>query len=92
MFEYLYREKCGSAVTGGNEYLTFVQVETPPPTPISPLAPSRLSRSFRPPGLSRRYNRCSHFSLLFVCAPSPRIHSSQSTQKFWLPLQPKTGA
>ncbi len=26
MFEYLYRGKCGSAVTGTNEYLTFVQV------------------------------------------------------------------
>ena len=26
MFEQLYQGKCGSLVTGANEYLTFVQV------------------------------------------------------------------
>ena len=39
MFEQLYRGNCGSAVTGVNEYLTFVQAMDNP-VPSHPLSES----------------------------------------------------
>ncbi len=36
MYEQLYRGKCGSLVTGANEYLIFAQV-VPGASPLSPL-------------------------------------------------------